>query len=1310
MKVCILIKSLALIFTLCIALSGCGGGSDSTITVVVTPLPDEQASIEITGTPSDFINEGSLYSFVPTVTTAANGTIVFSINNKPSWTTFNTSNGALTGTPSNTDVGVHSTITITATDDLASSSIGPFTIAVSAISSGSGIVISGSPNGSVNEESAYSFTPSITTPAVGTVVYSISNKPSWAIFNTSNGALTGIPDDANIGTDSNITITATDNIGTSDIGPFSITVNAVNDPPVLADQTKSGLTFSSNVAFSVSASDVDSAASTYVYNVVSAPTYGSIVISDHETSALEYQPSAVTGINGDSFSLELSDGSDTSATVTITLAFSDATAPALTLSPSNGAGNVAVDSTFVISSDDPLDTTTITYNNSAAACTGTLQISKDSFTNCIGITSAVASSLNRTITITSAADMDNATEYKMKVTTGVDNLLGVSVAADVTNTFDTVAGASSIVISGTPSASINEEVAYSFTPTIDTPANGTAVFSITNKPNWAAFSTSDGALTGIPDDANIGTDSNITITATDNIGTSDIGPFSITVNAVNDPPVLADQTKSGLTFSSNVAFSVSASDVDSAASTYVYNVVSAPTYGSIVISDHETSALEYQPSAVTGINGDSFSLELSDGSDTSATVTITLAFSDATAPALTLSPSNGAGNVAVDSTFVISSDDPLDTTTITYNNSAAACTGTLQISKDSFTNCIGITSSVASNLNRTITITSSVDMDSATEYKMKVTTGVDNLLGVSVASDVASTFDTASSSGLLITEISETYYVNTQRWFEIYNGTASTVDISDYNFRSLAFDGSNVITVTFSLPSVNLTSGQYLVVRANTTGDSYTPTSRIVYVESSGTYPYWGASGFIELLKAGVTEDFVTFGSDTSPTTASAWSGTFATAVPNVQDQYGHSIGRDGSNSDTNTAADWSSYDFATMGGTNDVTCTTDADADGIPDCSEVSGSTFAGMPLYEWGARTGQKDIFIEVDYMDSTNGGAQSADEGITPRQEALQNVVDAFSAQGIAVHFDVGDLYDQNSGTDPVDFDLGGGEEVPFVDAMTFSTSPSVYDYKLNYMDYSRMQIFHYLIFVNTQSGASGSSGLAELNGNDLIVSLGEWSLDSTIVANENELINYQASTLMHELGHNLGLKHGGDDDTNDKPNYFSIMNYTYQLYGLSETGNNEGDRFYLAYYYNGGSPDADCFVWPLNKSSTTTDFIMDFSHGDSVSINSASVNETLGLGQISSDGVDYNCDGDVTDTAASITGGSGTYSDYDDWGNLDLDFQRNSSGFNSGAMLVRSSDTSTEFELMADKVGDDRSPIAEEYAPSADFFERLRHNKL
>jgi len=44
----------------------------------------------------------------------------------------------------------------------------------------------------------------------------------------------------------------------------------------------------------------------------------------------------------------------------------------------------------------------------------------------------------------------------------------------------------------------------------------------------------------------------------------------------------------------------------------------------------------------------------------------------------------------------------------------------------------------------------------------------------------------------------------------------------------------------------------------------------------------------------------------------------------------------------------------------------------------------------------------------------------------------------------------------------------------------------------------------------------------------------------------------STFLHELGHTLGLKHGGVDDLPYKPNFLSIMNYMFQMAGVKKGG--------------------------------------------------------------------------------------------------------------------------------------------------------------
>jgi hypothetical protein len=52
--------------------------------------------------------------------------------------------------------------------------------------------------------------------------------------------------------------------------------------------------------------------------------------------------------------------------------------------------------------------------------------------------------------------------------------------------------------------------------------------------------------------------------------------------------------------------------------------------------------------------------------------------------------------------------------------------------------------------------------------------------------------------------------------------------------------------------------------------------------------------------------------------------------------------------------------------------------------------------------------------------------------------------------------------------------------------------------------------------------------------------------------------QAGVLMHELGHCMHLRHGGNVDTNNKPNYLSVMNYLFTLTGLTADGDIDYSR--------------------------------------------------------------------------------------------------------------------------------------------------------
>src|SRR6185369_4859250 len=69
----------------------------------------------------------------------------------------------------------------------------------------------------------------------------------------------------------------------------------------------------------------------------------------------------------------------------------------------------------------------------------------------------------------------------------------------------------------------------------------------------------------------------------------------------------------------------------------------------------------------------------------------------------------------------------------------------------------------------------------------------------------------------------------------------------------------------------------------------------------------------------------------------------------------------------------------------------------------------------------------------------------------------------------------------------------------------------------------------------------SGYAEMNGDNFIVGR---EVVRNIQEARGDAVQFEAGIVMHELGHNLGLRHGGFEDTNYKPNYLSVMNYAFQ----------------------------------------------------------------------------------------------------------------------------------------------------------------------
>jgi hypothetical protein len=94
-----------------------------------------QARVSISGSPTVSDSVGQLYSFTPQATDTRPRTLYFQISNKPAWASFSTSTGKLTGTPTASNVGTFSNITIKVTDGRTNATLAPFSIAVTASAS-----------------------------------------------------------------------------------------------------------------------------------------------------------------------------------------------------------------------------------------------------------------------------------------------------------------------------------------------------------------------------------------------------------------------------------------------------------------------------------------------------------------------------------------------------------------------------------------------------------------------------------------------------------------------------------------------------------------------------------------------------------------------------------------------------------------------------------------------------------------------------------------------------------------------------------------------------------------------------------------------------------------------------------------------------------------------------------------------------------------------------------------------------------------------------------------------------------------------
>ncbi|HEY7302825.1 MAG TPA: PASTA domain-containing protein [Bryobacteraceae bacterium] len=242
-----------------------------------------------------------------------------------------------------------------------------------------------------------------------------------------------------------------------------------------------------------------------------------------------------------------------------------------------------------------------------------------------------------------------------------------------------------------------------------------------------------------------------------------------------------------------------------------------------------------------------------------------------------------------------------------------------------------------------------------------------------------------------------------------------------------------------------------------------------------------------------------------------------------------------------------------------------DSDGDGLCDDWErygvqvqaANGTTnFLNLPAM--GANPTHKDIFVQTDYMVAPDHSHKLKRYAPDLLMDAFRNapVMNPDNKEGINLHVDCGRDCVMNAETGETWGDFSRAKAVKHVDVLGVEdlngTKPlyNWYDFdqiKSANFPPERKIAFHYSVFAHSIPPFEGTQlgGISRSEQeSDFIVSLGsfrdrrgtEWD---------------QAETFMHELGHNLGLLHGGADDINFKPNHLSIMSYLFPA-GLWKDG--------------------------------------------------------------------------------------------------------------------------------------------------------------
>src|SRR3989344_3054083 len=247
---------------------------------VLAPTPQNRLPV-ITSTPVTQVNEGANYAYDVQATDADGDTLVYSLTTAPMWLSINSQTGLITGTAPQVSADTQYNVVVSVSDGKGSVTqsyvLTVKNVVVPPVNNPP--VITSTPISQINEGQNYVYDVDATDADGDTLVYSLTQKPSWLSINSQSGLITGTAPFVSSDTQFSVTVKVSDGTGFV-TQSYTLTVKnvpivpPVNNLPVITSTPVTQVNEGANYVYDVNANDADG--DTLTYTLTQKPSWLSI--------------------------------------------------------------------------------------------------------------------------------------------------------------------------------------------------------------------------------------------------------------------------------------------------------------------------------------------------------------------------------------------------------------------------------------------------------------------------------------------------------------------------------------------------------------------------------------------------------------------------------------------------------------------------------------------------------------------------------------------------------------------------------------------------------------------------------------------------------------------------------------------------------------------------------------------------------------------------------------------------------------------------------------------------------------------------